>query len=218
MTRQFKKRTAAANQGRHARRELLNAVTRRYILEAATRIISHDGLQKLTMDNIAAEAGMAKGTVYLHFMAKNILMEALKENSLSPLVSEVRTLLDGDLPPAEKIRLFVFQHMRYFDQRRDFFRVLVYDRDIAMLRLKRRQSSLFQTILKKVADVLHKGMHQRVFRKCDPLKVAAVLLEATIAMNQQRLCSDAPCLVEEDARLITDIFLNGLKYSPKVGS
>ena len=33
-------------------------MTRRYILEAATRIISHDGLQKLTMDNIAAEAGI----------------------------------------------------------------------------------------------------------------------------------------------------------------
>ena len=47
------------------------------LLDAATRLISRVGFDKTTVAEIAAEAGVSKGAVYLHFESKDALLEAL---------------------------------------------------------------------------------------------------------------------------------------------
>ena len=37
------------------------------ILDAADRLLNQFGYKKMTMDNLAQETGIAKGTLYLHF-------------------------------------------------------------------------------------------------------------------------------------------------------
>jgi len=47
------------------------------ILNAAVKLITHYGYDKTTIDEIAREAGISKGAVYLHFESKESLFEAL---------------------------------------------------------------------------------------------------------------------------------------------
>ena len=47
------------------------------ILGAANSLITHYGYDKTTMDDIAGEAGVSKGAIYLHFKSKEALFEAL---------------------------------------------------------------------------------------------------------------------------------------------
>jgi AcrR family transcriptional regulator len=49
----------------------------RRILDAASRLILHYGYDKTTVAEIAAEAGISKGAVYLHYKSKEDLFEAL---------------------------------------------------------------------------------------------------------------------------------------------
>ena len=44
----------------------------------------------------------------------------------------------------------------------------------------------------------------------DPFKAAAMFVEANFAMLNQRLLTEKPSAVEDDANLITDVFLRGL--------
>jgi AcrR family transcriptional regulator len=118
--------------------------------------------------------------------------------------------LDGDLPPVEKLRMFVLRHLSYFDEHREFFRVLLWERQIAETHLRRQQSDPFRTYVEKIAAVLREGARAKILRPLDPVKVAAVFIEADIAMIAQRLLMDSPGSVEEDARMLTDVILNGL--------
>ena len=47
------------------------------ILDAAANLIAHYGYDKTTVDEIAREAGVSKGAIYLHFKSKEDLFEAL---------------------------------------------------------------------------------------------------------------------------------------------
>ena len=174
------------------------------------RVLSADGARGLTMERVAREAGVAKGTLYVYFKDKKQLLQSVKEESLAPMRRELFGILDGDLPPVEKLRNFVARHLSYFDEHREFFRVLLWDRQLAETNLRRQQSDPFRTYVEKIAAVLREGASAKVFRPLDPVKVAAVLIEADIAMIAQRLLTDAPGSVEEDARMLTDLITNGL--------
>ena len=53
-------------------------------------------------------------------------------------------------------------------------------------------------------------MKQGVFRDVDPHNVAAMFVEANFAILNQRLLTEKPAAVEDDANLIADVFLRGL--------
>ena len=186
------------------------ALCRRGIREAAVRILSRDGAEGLTMEKLAAEAGVAKGTLYLYYRDKKELLESVKEESLKPMREELAEVLDGSLPPQDKIRQFVSRHLGYFDKNRDFFRVLLWDRQFAQAYFRHKQGSHYRTSVPKVAKVLEEGLRSGVFRPMNAVTVAAMLIESDIVVIAQRLHEEAPGPVEEDAKMLLDVFLNGI--------
>ena len=89
--------------------------TRRRMIECAEKIILEDGIETLSMDRVAARAGMSKGAVMYHFPTKRALLAALVESyaeHLDARLREAETLLSG--APAEK---FIPAYVRWF---RDF--------------------------------------------------------------------------------------------------
>lgn len=72
------------------RREAVRAFKRDAILQAARKIFARDGLDGATLRAIAAEAGIAVGTVYLHYPAKEALYAELLAGSLADLQKHLR--------------------------------------------------------------------------------------------------------------------------------
>lgn len=72
------------------RREAVRAFKRDAILQAARKIFACDGLEGATLRAIAAEAGIAVGTVYLHYPAKEALYADLLAGSLADLQKHLR--------------------------------------------------------------------------------------------------------------------------------
>lgn len=189
-------------------------MTRNAIEEAVIRLLTKNGAQGFTMDQVAAEAGVAKGTLYLHFTGKKALLEHVKEASLAPLREELEAILNADLGPQEKIGELVAHQFRYFDERRDLFRVLLEERQVAQLQRTRQQDSRYKHILARISSVVEDGMRVGVFRRLDAAKVAAMLFEASIAVIGQRLWSEHPAPWEEDARILVDVFVHGIAARP----
>lgn len=80
----------------------------RRILEASSQLIVRYGYDKTTMDDIAREAGISKGAIYLHFRSKEALLDAL-------VIAESRKLLDDMLAriDADPEGMTVFNMYRY---------------------------------------------------------------------------------------------------------
>jgi TetR/AcrR family transcriptional repressor of nem operon len=71
-------------------------VRREEILDAAARVLTVRGLSAATMSDVAAEAGVAKGTVYLYFDSKEQLLSDLGTRYTEELVRRSGDLLEGD--------------------------------------------------------------------------------------------------------------------------
>jgi AcrR family transcriptional regulator len=88
-------RRSAAREGARA----ANAVARRAaILDAALDEFSAAGFAAARLDDVAKRAGVAKGTIYLHFADKEALFQELVRFQLTPVVGAFEAALASDLP------------------------------------------------------------------------------------------------------------------------
>lgn len=180
------------------------------LLEAVLHVFSEKGVNGLTMDNVALQAGVAKGTLYAYFENKQDLLKTAIEAGISPLIQELTELLESNLSPIEKLSQLTRRHLAYCDEHQNFFRILVYDRQAVQERMRRYKSCLYQDFLQTIARVVADGIEDGSLRRANPSHVAAMLIESNIAVIHQRLQSEHPAPVGEDARFITETFLYGI--------
>jgi len=67
-----------------------------HILEVAGRLFAHYGYDKTTMDDIAREAGIAKGTLYLYWPSKEALFETLLFQTLRQVNADFLARVEAD--------------------------------------------------------------------------------------------------------------------------
>ena len=70
---------------------------REELLDAAIRVIRRDGAQKLTLDAVAAEAGVSKGGILYHFATKRALVDGLIERWIDDFDRRLEAA-DGEAP------------------------------------------------------------------------------------------------------------------------
>ena len=70
--------------------------TRRKLLDAATAVVRRDGARALTLDAVAAEAGVSKGGLLYHFKSKRELLDGMLEGWLEELQTEIEAASDGN--------------------------------------------------------------------------------------------------------------------------
>jgi len=75
------------------RTRLAPGIRRASILDAATRLILRDGAAGLTMEDIATEVGVARGTLYLYFDSVDDIAGALRDRYAQVLTGELEPLL-----------------------------------------------------------------------------------------------------------------------------
>jgi AcrR family transcriptional regulator len=63
--------------------------TRQRLLDAAAAVVRRDGPRALTLDTVAAQAGLSKGGLLYHFATKDALVDALVEDWLDRFEAEV---------------------------------------------------------------------------------------------------------------------------------
>ncbi len=183
---------------------------RQSIQEAVIQLMCREGLGAVTMERVAQEVGIAKGTVYLHYRDKQALLEAVKDAALTPMIERLDALFDSDLDPLRKLEAYSLRYLSYFDERRDLFRILIYEREVTRASGQRFRGDRYRHLVQRSAHVIRDGIESGVFRDVDPGKAAAMFIEANFAIMNQRLVGRGDTPVEDDARLISDIFLRGL--------
>lgn len=80
----------AESPAKQQRRKAVKAFKREAILSAARSVFARDGLDGATLRAIAAEAGVAVGTVYLHYPGKEALYADMLAGSLADLLKHLR--------------------------------------------------------------------------------------------------------------------------------
>jgi AcrR family transcriptional regulator len=156
--------------------------TREAILDATDRIMSRYGFRKMTMDDLAQEAGVSKKTIYLHFRNK----EDVGLSSIGRVVEGVQRQLQGVMEeltsPDEKLRrMLILRVVGRIESIKDYYWSL--DELFAVVRpayMARRQM-YFDREAEMIAAVLEEGRQLGIFVCPRPKDAADALLLATNA-------------------------------------
>jgi AcrR family transcriptional regulator len=126
---------AAARSGAHATREKRaqqnrvqkSAARREAILAAALDEFAARGYEGARLDDVARRAGVAKGTIYLHFRDKEALFQELVRSVLNPLVAALEAVPQADLPVRVTVERITELFVRevYGTRRKDVIRLIL---------------------------------------------------------------------------------------------
>jgi AcrR family transcriptional regulator len=106
---------------KQTKKKIVTEFRTREILAAARRLIQDRGVEAMTMEEIAAAAGVAKGTVYLYFQGKDDLVQALLSQVGENLVRDLEALLEIPESAREKLNRLVTFLLELLEQERVLF-------------------------------------------------------------------------------------------------
>lgn len=119
--------TAATRRAPRPTRSEKSAATRAAILEAALDEFSAKGFAGARLDDVARRAGVAKGTIYVHFRDKETLFQELVRAYLGPVVALAEAAPAQEMPLRAFAEEFVATFVReiYGTRRKDVLRLIL---------------------------------------------------------------------------------------------
>ena len=184
------------------------------LLDAADRLLARYGYRKMTMDDLANEVGIGKGTIYLYFRSKEDLVLSHIDRVMRRVTNHLQKVSDGSATPAEKVRaMLIARVMHRFDSVQHFTESLSEVlRDLRSAVLERREH-YFEAEAKVFAATLEKGQNRGEFRRQDCFITARALITATNSLLPFNLSArelGKRHEVEERTGRIADLLLKGL--------
>ena len=194
--------------------DLLREFRVREILEAACRVVAQHGFQGTTIDRVAEEAKIAKGTVYLYFHNKDELLKAAVEQGIENFTNQLRAEVAEVRTPLEKLRRLVEAGLRLSDANRDFFKTLLLERNFLAASPNHPEAvhmlDLHLAYIRLIEGIIQEGIHAGVLRPHNVEAAAFALNEAMRGCFQQRALGLTARPVAEDADILLDIFFHGI--------
>ncbi|NOX33391.1 MAG: TetR/AcrR family transcriptional regulator [Deltaproteobacteria bacterium] len=206
--------------GIYERKQREKEKRKKEIITAARKVFSNKGFNTATMEEIASEAELSPGTLYLYFKNKEELHTSLSIEVLKHLADEIQKVVSHDISVEEKVEKF-----------RDVF-IDVYDYDPNMLiNLFHLQSgetlkNLSEEVLKQIKtysamahgaiiDVVRQGIEQGIFIDEHPVALADVLWASyagiVLWVDSKRLLNNQKDFVKPTLRTAFKIISKGLK-------
>ena len=99
--------------------------TKKAIFNAAIKVFSIEGYDSATVDEIASEAGVAKGTLYYNFKGKEEIFKFVIDEGMKVIKSEVLDAIKEIGDPLEKLKISAKVQLRYVYKNKEFFRVVM---------------------------------------------------------------------------------------------
>ncbi|OOM11080.1 TetR/AcrR family transcriptional regulator [Clostridium saccharobutylicum] len=99
--------------------------TKSLIFKSAIKVFSECGYRGATMDDIASNAKLAKGTLYYHFTSKEEIFNFIVEEGLQILQNEVVEVQKMNIGPIEKLIRICKLQLSFLYGYNDFFKVVM---------------------------------------------------------------------------------------------
>jgi AcrR family transcriptional regulator len=185
------------------KQQVVSEFRRAEIVDAARTVFARKGFAQGIMDEIAKEAGVAKGTLYLYFRSKTEIYKAVLDHDMRALKKSTLERLDAEKGLRGKIRAFAFVRLERAEANKEFFRIM--DSESGALSYTRSQYRdwLREPVL-RLASAIGKAAEQGKIRRVDPEKTAWLIADITRGTIQRRLLSQKETPLAADAEFLLD--------------
>lgn len=175
----------------------------------AMEIIRTDGIDGMTMERLANDIGVSRGTLYNYFDDKDAVIDYVEDRSFGGLIEAIEAIAARDLPPSEKLAevarwLFtaVFEDSALFIA----LKPIKHMRATRDCHLARRDRAM-----RSIGGIIHEGMSDGSFRKLSPVIVSEIFLGALTGMLEGMMATGEFYRADAVVPTLMDLFLDGLR-------
>lgn len=139
--------------------QLLNAEKLETILDAATRVFIQYGYQKTTMDDVAREAMIGKGTIYHYFSSKEDIFVAILKKAQTEIFEELTKKISESDSFEERLKLFfIAPYTSFMAHHKLFIQILNEDSPTFMKKIHESKAEIYELLRAILCDIFREGV------------------------------------------------------------
>jgi TetR/AcrR family fatty acid metabolism transcriptional regulator len=189
-----------------------NPDKRELILGAATKVFARNGYFNSKVADIAAEAGIADGTVYLYFKSKDEVLHSIFDRAMERFIGEGRRQLEGIDSPIERLRKIAELHLGRLGADRETAVVFQVELRGSIKHMQEFSAAGFAEYLDIIRETIEDGQKRGRFRgDVGPVVAAKILYGALDEMVTNWVLSSRSYPLAPMAGEVLKIFLDGIE-------
>ena len=182
------------------------------ILNAAIKVFGHKGFFNARISDIAKEAKVADGTIYLYFNNKYDILLTLFEEEIGKLIIQIREAISQEDDPRKMLYIFAQHHLQLVIEQKELAEVLQMELRQSCEPIKEYRVTQFADYVNIISDIIRMGQNKKVFRKnLMPGIVKRAFFGAIDEMSRLWILNpEHSYTINETASELSSIFLNGI--------
>lgn len=185
--------------------------TKTVIFESAIKIFSKNGYNGATMDAIAADAGVAKGTLYYHFESKEEIFKYIIQEGMNIVKKEIEDIANNEQDALSKLRVLCKTQLGLVYEIKDFFRVIMsqlWGQETRHQELRNAINSYILYIQKYLDDAIKEGF----IKNGDTYSMAYALFGTVCSLAVYELTNGDKEHSNKDKKNYNDMADNTINY------
>jgi len=135
------------------------------IIKAATKVFAKKGFYPAKISEIAKEAQVADGTIYIYFENKDDILISLFEEQMKKVLENMVAQISKLNDPAEKLEKFALTHLLLIEQNKDIAEIIQVELRQSSKFMKEYKNEQFIQYLDLIGNIIKEGQKKGVFKK-----------------------------------------------------
>jgi TetR/AcrR family fatty acid metabolism transcriptional regulator len=187
----------------------------RAILRAAAKVFAQSGFFNAKVADVAREAGVADGTVYLYFKGKDDLLSSIFAAAMEEFLTQARQELSDLEDPRERLFRFASLHLALMEKERDMAIVFQVELRQSTKFMEQFSTTYLADYFRIIREIIEDGQQRGFFRaQLNPQIMAKVLFGALDEMVTNWMLSHNHYSLTTMVEPVLDIFLHGVSVTP----
>jgi len=184
---------------------------REAILRAAIKVFARKGFFNAKVADVAKEASIADGTVYLYFKSKDEILHSIFDQAMGKFIAEGQVELANITSPIEKLRKIAELHLARLGADRNLAIVFQVELRGSTKFMQEFSAAAFHDYLEVIRKTIDDGQKAGFFRRdIKPIVCAKILYGSLDEMVTNWILSKKPYPLEPMADEVLKVFLKGI--------
>ena len=182
------------------------------IIKAATKIFAKKGFFQAKVSDIAKEAQVADGTIYLYFENKDDILISLFEEQMNRVLEDMKRQISTEDDAIKKIEKFAYNHLKLMELNKNMAEIIQVELRQSTKFMKEYKNEKFHQYLNLIGDIIEEGQQKGIFKEdIIPGIAKRAFFGALDEMSRFWVLSRRQKYdIETAAKQISDYFLTGL--------
>ncbi len=182
------------------------------IIHAATKVFAKKGFFNARISDIAKEAKVADGTIYLYFNNKFDILISVFEKEIGNLIEQVKKLLAKETDPRIMLRIFATKHLTVMKKNKNLAEVIQIELRQSAKLIKDYRNNKFSEYVNIISSIIKLGQEQKIYRaSIRPGLAKRAFFGALDEISRVWTMSmETQYTVEDTISQVMEIFLSGM--------